>query len=93
VPERRLFKRLPPVPRNRILAYIAEPGFEAWKAVRDTIVAPGKSLFDIIEEIDRDYTYQGSILFPSGILVARCSDAVEKRFADLEMFDILPPVG
>jgi hypothetical protein len=91
--DKRLFKRLPPVPRNRILAYISEPGFEAWKEIRDITVAPGMSLFDMVEAMDRDYSFQGSIMFPSGILVAQCSAAVEKRWEDLEVFDILPPVG
>lgn len=75
-----------------MLAYINAPSYDAWVSVRDTIVSPGESLFNCVEAVDRDFGWFGHF-FPSGILVARVSQYVERRHEDRSMFDILPPVG
>lgn len=84
-----LFKKLPPRPRNRILAYIADPSFDAWRQVRDIPVSPGLSLFDVVEKIDRDYSWI-DYSHPSSILVARASGFVAKRAQEMDEFDLFP---
>jgi len=77
---RNLFRHLVPVPRRRIQAYLDNPSLEGWKAIRDTWVLPGKSLYDIMDEIDRDWPGK----FPPTILVARVSEVVEARLKERE---------
>ncbi len=82
-----LFHRLPPAPRKRILAYIDAPSIEAWRLVRDTIVSPGLTLFDVVEKVDRDFGwFDGS--YPSSLLVARASAYVEKRWMEMDEFEL-----
>ena len=79
----RLFDKLVPKMRRRILDYIDSPSYEKWKEIRDIMVLPRESLYDVMDEIDMCWPGK----YPSAILVARCSEVVEARLK--EPFDIL----
>ena len=81
---RRLFKDLPPVPRRKILEYIQDPSYPKWVYVRDILVAPGLSLQDFTDVLDRDWPG----MYPSSILVARTSKLVDQRNKDMEALEI-----
>ena len=89
----RLFKRLPPAPRKRILAYIEAPTIGAWRQVRETIVSPGLTLFDVVEKIDRDFSWFAGYLYPSAILVARASRYADALAQEAEKIDSLLTPG
>jgi len=77
--EKLLFKRLPPLPRKKILEYIDSPSFAVWVIIRAMVVAPGLSLWDVMDSIDRGW--EG--MYPPAILVARASRVVDQRHEDL----------
>ncbi len=77
--EKILFPRLPPVPRRMILSYIANPTYAAWVEIRGISVAPGVSLWDVINSMKQNW---GS-LFPPTIMVARASHIADRRHKDM----------
>jgi hypothetical protein len=82
--ERRLFKHLPPAPRRKILEYLQEQHFLRWVGIRDIVVSPGLSLYDVIDSIDRNWPGR----YPSAILVARASKVVDQRALDLQALEM-----
>jgi hypothetical protein len=82
--DRRLFKRLPPVQRGKILGYLQEQSYEKWVYIRDILVSPGVSLYDMVDVLDRDWPG----MYPSAILVARTSQLIDQRNKDLEALEI-----
>ena len=82
--ERRLFKNLPPVPRQKILAYLQKPSRKAWEEVRDIPVSFGQSLEDVINTLD----FAWGAYYPSMILVARASRVIDRRNQDLSALEM-----
>jgi hypothetical protein len=79
VTDKKLFKRLPRLPRRKILEYIDSPSFALWVIVRAMVVAPGLSLWDAMDTLDRNW--EG--MYPPAILVARASMVIDQRHEDL----------
>lgn len=71
----RLFDKLVPKMRKRILDYIDHPTFKGWVSIRDIRVLPSATLYDVVDDVD--LCWEGEC--PSAILVARCSEVVEAR--------------
>lgn len=82
--ERRLFKHMPPVPRNKILGYFQEPSLARWQNIRNIPVSHGQTLQDVVDLVD--ICWPGD--YPSMILIARASKVAERRHEDLQALEM-----
>jgi hypothetical protein len=82
--DRRLFKTMVPRLRWKILDYLQDQTFEKWMYIRDILVVPGLSLWDIMDTLDRDWDG----MYPHAILVARASKVIDQRNKDLEAMEL-----
>ena len=80
----RLFEKLPPAPRKKILEYIQEPSLVGWKQIRGLPVFHGQTLNDMLDMVD--FCWPGD--YPSMILLARTSKLIERRAQDLTAMEM-----